>query len=108
MRYQVGQKVKAAFAKAVGLDEVAKGVGFIADDHENTIKEQLELVVIKAPTFQEELRAKELTRRFTAMGLQDVHIDDIGNAIGVYKGAGSGAPSSWRRIWTPSTRWTRQ
>ncbi len=92
MGYQVGQKVKAAFGKAVGLDEVAKGVAFIAGDHEDTIHEQLELVVIKAPTFQEDLRGKDVARRFLALGLEDVHVDAIGNAIGVYKGAGSGPP----------------
>lgn len=92
MSYQVGQKVKSAFEQAVGLNEVATGVKFIADDHENKINEQLELVVIKAPTFQEDLRAKDVARRFTALGLEDVHVDAIGNAIGRYKGAGSGPP----------------
>jgi acetylornithine deacetylase/succinyl-diaminopimelate desuccinylase-like protein len=92
MGYQVGPKVKAAFEHAVGLSEVTAGVAFLARDHEATIKEQLELVVIKAPTFEEGLRAKDVTRRFAALGLKDVHIDAIGNAVGLYKGAGAGPP----------------
>ena len=92
MSYQVGQKVKDAFNKAIALEEVSVGVKFIADDHDNTIKEQLELVVIKAPTFLEELRAKDVVRRFKELGLENAHNDEIGNAIGIYKGAGSGPP----------------
>ena len=92
MSYQVGQKVKDAFALAVALEEVAAGVNFIADDHDDTIKEQLELVVIKAPTFLEEARAKDVAKRFEALGLENAHVDEMGNAVGIYKGAGSGPP----------------
>ncbi|MDL2225134.1 M20/M25/M40 family metallo-hydrolase [Eubacteriales bacterium OttesenSCG-928-M02] len=92
MDYTVSEKSKQAFDAAIALPEVKAGVDFIFEDHENTIKEQLELVVIPAPTFQEERRAQEVCRRFTALGLADVHRDEIGNAIGTYPGAGSGPP----------------
>ena len=90
MEYQASQRVSELFEKAIAIDEVAAGVQFISDDHENTIKDQLELVVISAPTFFETERAKDVARRFTELGLEDVHIDEIGNAIGLLRGAGKG------------------
>lgn len=92
MDYQVGTKVKAAFSQAIEINEVAAGIKFIADDHQHTIDDQLELVVVKAPTFEEQLRGKEVAKRFASLRLEDVHIDAIGNAIGVYTGCGSGPP----------------
>ncbi|MBQ9966009.1 MAG: M20/M25/M40 family metallo-hydrolase [Clostridia bacterium] len=92
MSYQVGQKTKEAFEKLIAIPEVKKGFDFIKEDSPNTLKDQLELVVIKAPTFQEENRAKAVAEKFRALGLEDVHLDEIWNAIGVYKGTGGAAP----------------
>ena len=51
------------------------------------IDEQVRVCEIPAPPFKEEVRAAELARIFTKMGLKDVRIDKAGNVIGVRPGA---------------------
>ena len=92
MDYQVSAKTQTALDEALKIAEIKKGVDFIKDDSQNTLKDQLELVVIPAPTFQEEERAKAVAEKFRKLGLEDVHIDGIGNAIGIYRGTGKGKP----------------
>jgi tripeptide aminopeptidase len=48
---------------------------------------QLELTRHPAPPFQEHQRAEWLQKQFQALGLEDVHIDEVGNVIGVMRGA---------------------
>jgi acetylornithine deacetylase/succinyl-diaminopimelate desuccinylase-like protein len=48
---------------------------------------QMEVTRIAAPPFGENLRATWLKDQFTELGLTDVHIDDIGNVIGLRPGA---------------------
>ena len=50
-------------------------------------EEQLELTKIPAPPFGEHERAEWLRQRFVDLGLTDVHIDEIGNVIGLRPGA---------------------
>lgn len=51
---------------------------------------QQDLVQIPAPPFGENARAAWLCERFSELGLEDVHIDEAGNAIGVYKSQQAG------------------
>ncbi len=51
---------------------------------------QQELVRVAAPPFGEGPRAEWLCDRFREFGLEDVALDQIGNAIGVYRGEESG------------------
>src|ERR1700758_2798345 len=51
---------------------------------------QRELVLVAAPPFGEGPRAEWLCRRFCELGLEDVTLDEIGNAVGVYRGGESG------------------
>ena len=44
---------------------------------------QLEMAGIAAPPFGESARADWLARKFTELGLQEVHRDDVGNVFGV-------------------------
>ena len=46
-------------------------------------------MVIEAPTGQEGRRAEKMCDRFKALGLEDVHIDQYGNAVGIRKGSDS-------------------
>jgi len=56
--------------------------------HENELRErQMELVRIPAPPFGEEARAEWLRARFSEMGLQDVHVDEVGNVFGLLPGS---------------------
>ena len=64
------------------------------------LQQQIELLKIPAPPFGEAARAEWLRQRFIAYGLEDVHLDEIGNVIGVSpgeRGAGDASPSSSQR-----------
>lgn len=49
-----------------------------------------QIASIPAPPFGEGARAQWLAERFTALGLDNVHIDDCGNVLGYIRGAGHG------------------
>lgn len=51
------------------------------------IQEQIRVCEIPAPPFKEEQRGQELKRLFQNLGLQNVHIDKVGNVIGTRPGA---------------------
>ena len=56
--------------------------------HEREISDrQLEMVRIPAPPFGEHPRAQWLQQQFTAAGLEHVHVDDIGNVLGMRRGS---------------------
>lgn len=69
---------------------VREGLTFIEADHDKTIGEQKEIVLIEAPTFHEENRARDYARRLAEHGLVDVHIDAFGNVLGRRPGRGEG------------------
>jgi acetylornithine deacetylase/succinyl-diaminopimelate desuccinylase-like protein len=55
--------------------------------HENELRNmQLEVARIPAPPFEETERAKWLQQKFSAIGLEQVEIDEIGNVVGVFPG----------------------
>ena len=88
--YQVSEKTRKQFETMMGLDCVRKALEFIKEDQEQTIRDQKELVLIEAPTGQEQKRAEVFAERFRQLGLEDVHIDRGGNVVGVRKGTGHG------------------
>ena len=90
MDYKISQKTSDIMATLKALDTVKAGLKFIKDDHEQAIKEQLEMVVIKSPTFFERERAEHFANKMKELGLVDVHIDRHTNVIGVKKGTGDG------------------
>jgi len=65
---------------------VQKLFSFIEENKENIIKEWIYLTEIPAPSGYEEKRAKYLKEQFITVGLEDVHIDESGNVIGIWKG----------------------
>ena len=90
MDYKISTKTAEIMAKLTALEEVKQGLEYLKNDHMNTVDEQLELVVIKAPTFFEQERAARYAEKFKALGLEDVHIDEHCNVIGLKKGVGNG------------------
>ena len=90
MEYKVSENVSAAL-KAVTADaKVQEALQFMEDDQENIIQKQIELTLIPAPTFHEEKKAARLMEMYREEGLEDVHIDEYGNVVGVRKGTGGG------------------
>jgi acetylornithine deacetylase/succinyl-diaminopimelate desuccinylase-like protein len=53
---------------------------------------QLEITSIPAPPWGETARSKRLAERFQAIGLSDVHQDELGNVLGIRPGTDVGAP----------------
>jgi tripeptide aminopeptidase len=64
-----------------------------AELQEEVLDEQLELVAIPAPSYQEAERAAFVERRFQQLGLVDVHLDGVGNVFGRLPGSEHGSES---------------
>lgn len=92
MSYTVSDNIVKAYQHLKNLEEVKAAIEFIKEDDKNTLDEQLELVVIEAPTFQENARAQAFAAKLRELGLTDVQIDRHGNAFGTRKGT-SNAPA---------------
>lgn len=90
MDYQVSSKVQKAFDEVMALEEVKKGLEFIEKDQPQSINDQIALTLIEAPTFHEAERAEAYAEYLKNLGLADTHVDDFGNAVGVWKGKGGG------------------
>ena len=88
--YQVSERVKKQFEYTMSIPCVKEAMKFIQDDERNTIEEQKELVLIEAPTGEEEKRAAVMMEKFKALGLENVHIDRGGNVVGLRRGSGKG------------------
>ena len=73
--YQVSERVKKQFEYTMSIPCVKEAMKFIQEDERNTIEEQKELVLIEAPTGEEEKRAAVMMEKFKALGLENVHID---------------------------------
>jgi acetylornithine deacetylase/succinyl-diaminopimelate desuccinylase-like protein len=58
----------------------------IAADYDTTVAEVIELTEIPSPPFKEAARAARMAEKFKALGLSDVHIDAVGNVIGIKPG----------------------
>ena len=90
MEFEVSAKIKEAFDALLAMPEVKKGLEFIQQDEPQSIEEQKTLTLIEAPTFHEEERAKAYCEYLRDLGLEDVHVDMYGNAVGLLKGTGNG------------------
>jgi acetylornithine deacetylase/succinyl-diaminopimelate desuccinylase-like protein len=58
----------------------------IAADYDQTVAELIELTEIPAPPFRETARGARMVEKFKALGLENVHIDAVGNVIGIKAG----------------------
>ncbi len=65
---------------------VKRSLQYLRDDDAQTLREQVEITQIPAPSFEEQRRAEDYAARLRATGLTDVSIDAAGNVIGKRKG----------------------
>lgn len=69
-------------------------VAILDRDHDRMVGEIIKLTEIPAPPFKEAARAAAYRDMLKDAGLEDVEIDEEGNAMGVYRGTGSaGGPA---------------
>src|SRR5512147_689291 len=74
-------------ARIAALAPVEAAAAWFLAHEEHLLERQMEVTRIAAPPFGEAARAEWLAARFRELGLSDVHIDGIGNVIGIRPGA---------------------
>ena len=70
----------------LGLPTVQRAFAFIDSHLDEITEEQIRICSIPATPFGEQVRAEYLRKKFSALGLENVHIDDEGNCLGFWKG----------------------
>lgn len=70
--------------------QVAAALRFLEEDNEATVREQMEIAAIPAPTFAEERRGEVYLSRLQKLGLEEVRRDAVGNVYGIRRGRGQG------------------
>ncbi len=88
--YEAKPERREAFTKLLNDERVQKALKYIEDDQERTKEEQKKLVVIEAPSWEEEERAKVFAQMFKDQGLADTGIGAGGDVIGLRKGTSEG------------------
>jgi len=83
---EIEADVRAELVSVAALPQVRKACNWLIE-HEYRLRSwQVELAKIPAPPFGESSRSEWLARRFLELGLEDVHIDEVGNVLGVRRG----------------------
>ena len=72
------------------LDQVQRSFNFSDSIEEALISDWKKLAMIYAPSKNEKMRAEYISKRFSEIGLKDVHIDRHGNAVGLIESEKSG------------------
>ncbi|MEN3352376.1 MAG: hypothetical protein V7640_534 [Betaproteobacteria bacterium] len=88
--FAIPDVARERFSAITSHAQVKKALDLIRQDDAKTLAEQKELVVIPAPPFKEEVRAREYHKRLSALGFKNAHIDKEGNVIAVRAGSGNG------------------
>lgn len=90
LKYIVSSHIQDIYDRLLSNEMVQNGLKFIKEDHENTLVEQKDICGISAPTFKEEVRAKDYMIRLQELGLENVQMDIVGNVFGIRSGTGNG------------------
>lgn len=77
--------------RLAGLSQVHTAFGWFAAHPRELAEWQMEVTRIPAPPFGESHRADWLQARFLEMGLEEVHIDEAGNVMGIRPGTVAGS-----------------
>ena len=83
---EVSRAARSDVTRTAALPEVHAAMAWFRSHARDITEEQMELTKIPAPPFGEHERAEWLRQRFVDLGLTDVHLDDIGNVIGLRPG----------------------
>lgn len=90
MSYQVSEHIQTKLDALTANEAVQKALNFMVEDHETIVDKQCELALIPAPTGNEAAKAARMLEMFKEEGLEDCHIDEFGNCVGIRKGTGGG------------------
>ncbi len=86
---EITRAARQDVTRVAALPEVHAAMAWFRSHSRDLIDEQMELAKIPAPPFGEHERAEWLRQRFVELGLTDVHLDEIGNVIGLRPGTES-------------------
>ncbi len=87
-RAEVPTTVQHEIARLAALPETRAAFAWLRAQEPQFANWQLEMARIPAPPFGEAARGEWLQDRFRALGLEDVHADDVGNVFGVHGAPG--------------------
>lgn len=73
-------------ARLAGLPPVQSAFRWFVSQEPQIAEWQMQLAGIPAPPFGESERAAWLAERFRELGLDDVHLDEVGNVFGIRRG----------------------
>lgn len=85
--------LRQEIAEFAAMPEVRSAMNWLRDHVAEFTRWQIELARIPAPPFAERRRADWLAARFEERGLRNVHIDQVGNVLGLRPAKGSEAVS---------------
>ena len=85
----IHEDVQAVVNKLVACETIKAAIEAVKRDDEKTLADQIAITEVEAPPFHEEVRAKELVRRFEELGLK-ASIDEEGNVLARRCGQGNG------------------
>src|ERR1700757_2876229 len=83
---KVSPNLQQEAARLVSLPEMHSAFAWFGTQEPQFAQWQLEMARIPAPPFGESQRAEWLLRKFHQLGLEDVHMDGVGNVFGVHPG----------------------
>ena len=86
--------------KLLKYNGVQEALKFLREDDERTLQEHLEMCQIPAPSYEEGEKAEYVRKKMVDAGLSDVHVDEVGNVLGTWKGTGMDRESWLRDIQT--------
>lgn len=86
----IAPEVPSDMSQLAERDEIVAAFGSIEDMDAQNIERMIAINEIPAPPFDEAARASDIARRISALGLQDVKIDEVGNVVARRKGSGNG------------------
>ncbi len=84
------QTADAAIKELLASPKIKMALDHLKATEAQTIKDQIEVCEIPAPTFHEERRAAWFKDRFIKLGLKNVRIDKAGNVLGERPSKGNG------------------
>ena len=79
----------ASIARLAADRRVHQAFQWLHLQEQRILQWQAAMVAVPAPPFGERARAEWLCERFRELGLENPHIDEVGNAIGIWPGKGS-------------------
>ncbi|MDQ0256849.1 acetylornithine deacetylase/succinyl-diaminopimelate desuccinylase-like protein [Evansella vedderi] len=86
----ISQRIEDNYQLLIEHSYIKEALQFIKLENENTLKDQMELTEIPAPTFDEKVRGVEYRKRLEQLGLKDIQTDEVGNVFGIRPGTGDG------------------